>query len=226
MNIGDAEVPGLDQALLPLAFFNEGEFERFQLAIASPRRFLLNKNAIKQMAADLGRDEETVGYLLSALGLLQNRFQQSSGEKEFVRAKQTLVEIIDSQADLFDGADVASRLAKRLDILLEYSPEFSRYVKAARISRGFLANATGFSTFVDLRANFSDTDAISDPGELDGFSIVIQCRLRTVDAEGKDQSVTFQVNEEVIDEMIEALMRATSKVAVIKAEATKISEVL
>jgi hypothetical protein len=78
------------------------------------------------------------------------------------------------------------------------------------LQSGFIPNAIGFSSFVDLRPDFGDGEEISG---INGYLPIIQLRITTDSANPQEKQVVLQVNEEALKELHKALKRAESKIA-------------
>ncbi|MER9842379.1 hypothetical protein NKJ59_14160 [Mesorhizobium australicum] len=221
-NVFESSQP-LEVALSPLASFNDQRFDRFQQATSSDRRFLLARNAIRSLSNDLGMDEQSLTLLLSALSFLQENLQELNSTHEFENSKRGLLDFLSTRTKLIDEETI-EKIKDRLATILVYSERFPFYLKNNKISRGFLPNLVSISTFVDMRANFLDSSDDYSLGEIGGFVPVIQCRIK-LDSDTDSTEMVFQMSEDSIDDMINALSRAKKKSSALRDTVSKISTV-
>jgi hypothetical protein len=104
-----------------------------------------------------------------------------------------------------------------------FSPEIhQRARKLQRLQSGFIPNAIGFSTLVDLRPDFGEGPDLV----LNGYLPVIQFRVTTDSNNPPDKRLVFQVNENALGEMRKALERAEQKLATLKRQSILASQIV
>jgi len=198
----------LEEVLGYLARLDSRQFEALRDDVVGSQAFNAEKDRCERLSEKLGLNKEPVAYLLSALSFLYGQVQGAVRDGlQFETATQALTDSL--TLDAF-SEDERQRLISRLPLLLAENPNVERAAKLRRLKRGFLSNAVGFSTFVDLRPNFSDDLSV------EALIPIVQFRI-TTDAEAdNDRFVVFQIGEDGLAELDSAVQRAKKKLAAIK----------
>jgi len=202
----------IGDALSPLISLSEQEFTDLLQAVSGPRSFSLSKDEVERLQRQLGFAGSTLSYLLAVLSFIYNQVDSVVEDgKPYDEAIEALIQEISGKQP-WAGAGPAA--AERLKLMLRSSDARRRLRKTQRLRSGFLPNAVGFSSFVDLRPDFGgDGDALS----LNGAVEIIQFRV-TTDAEGPPfDRMVFQLTEETLRELKKAVDRANDKLALLKA---------
>ena len=98
------------------------------------------------------------------------------------------------------------RLAQRLETLLSDKPQVELLKKTTRLEKGFLDNAVGFTSFVDLRPCFD-----ADHAEISGWIPMIQLRITTDSSLKSNKSIVLQLNRETLEALKDTLDDVESK---------------
>jgi len=150
-------------------------------------------------------------FLLAALSLLSSHVTQlvETG-MPYADAIGFMVDEIDKEAEWGTNKE---QVKERFTTLL--NPEIhQRFRKLQRLQSGFIPNAVGFSTLVDLRPDFGTSKEL----ELKGYLPIVQFRVTTDSPNPAEKRLVFQVSEEALGELKKALERAESKLAMLKAQ--------
>jgi hypothetical protein len=116
----------------------------------------------------------------------------------------SLIELF-SSIETLDAATVDS-VAPKMVLLLGQTAAADEVSKLVRLETGFLPHAIGFSSFVDLRPDFTD-----DRAEIRQFVTVIQFRITTQNANGEEATHTFQLTSEALHQLGEAVEDTQAK---------------
>jgi hypothetical protein len=199
----------MSQALRPIAGMTEAEFEALLAAISGARSFSLSKDQIAELTRQIPVSANNLPYMLGTLAFLYSQISQQIGEDDVGEATiAKLVEELDASS--FSGDDKEA-MSRRLKALLERRASHQIFAKTRRLQRGFIPNATGFSSFVDLRPNFND----GVPTEVVDFLPLIQFRIST-DADRNDQKrFVFQLSPDSLGELQKAIERAQAKLEIL-----------
>lgn len=200
----------IGEALSPLISLSQQEFSDLLEAVSGPRSFSLPKEQVERLQKHLGFAGSTLPYLLAVLSFIYNQVDSVVEDgKPYDEAVEALIQEISGKQPWADAGPAA---AERLKLMLRSSDVRRRLRKTQRLRSGFLPNGVGFSSFVDLRPDFGEGDALS----LNGAIEVIQFRV-TTDAEGPPfDRMVFQLTEETLRELKKAVDRATEKLALLK----------
>lgn len=194
----------LGAAIAPLATISQQEFERLLDATSTRRSFNVKPKIVKWLATEIPAFGTTLAFTLGALNFLYGRLSP-------YRDKSPLENIVSQLVDDFEvqcAPDLRQTLEQRLTKLLRKNESYDTAKKLQRLEKGFLPNAIGFRTFVDLRPDFGGEENV----QFSGFLKVIQFRVRT-DANGKKtKEFVFQINEDGLDDLQQAIDRARAKI--------------
>jgi hypothetical protein len=80
----------------------------------------------------------------------------------------------------------------------------------ARLEIGFLPNAVGFASFVDLRPHFS-----RDKERIEGFVPICQLRIETLAQDGQEDSLVFQISESGLLALENAIQQLRKKLNIV-----------
>jgi hypothetical protein len=100
----------------------------------------------------------------------------------------------------------------RLTELLARKKNHERHKKIQRLQVGFIPNAIGFSTFLDLRPDFNE----GKPETIQGFLPVMQLRISTDADNPAMRRLVMQLDEEGLAEMKKAIDRLIEKLDLLK----------
>ncbi|MGJ5195187.1 hypothetical protein [Bradyrhizobium sp. HKCCYLRH1030] len=194
----------LGAAIAPLAALSQQEFEKLREATSTRRLFNVKPKVAKELASEIPALGPTVTFTLGALNFLYGRLA-------LLREKSSLETIVAQIIDDFEvpcSPELRVTLEQRLIKLLRKNENYDAAQKLQRLEKGFLPNAIGFRTFVDLRPDFGGDENL----QFGGFLKVIQFRIRTdADAE-KTKEFVFQINEDGLDDLQQAIDRARAKI--------------
>jgi hypothetical protein len=178
----------------------DSEFRALVEAVSGPRSFSLSKEAIVDLRKRVPSVAPSLTYLLGVLAFLYSQVDRVVVLGETYEAAITkLIEEVKATDEPL--------LRERLSTVLSRTEAHKRFRKIRRLQSGFIPNAVGFSTFVDLRPDYGDSDVL----DLKGFVKVIQLRVST-DSENPDEKrFVVQLNKETLNELKKAVDRASEK---------------
>ena len=189
--------------------FSDPEFELFLSETLTLAAFDSSPERCETVAKKIDKDPGLLGYIFGALDFLYREVRRKAKDE------LTLTRLIDEllsalEIESSDKTDV-KKLKERLVRLLSYNQSAERRDKVGRLARGFLPNAIGFSSFVDLRPNL-------DAGrtKVDEFIPLVQFRIRTESDDDEEESWVFQLDERALDKLSEAIEDVRNKLRVIK----------
>jgi hypothetical protein len=190
----------LGEAIVPLGQMPDTEFHALVKALSSPRSFSLSKGTIEDLRKQTPSVAPSLTYLLGVLSFLYSQVDR------VVEMGESYDSVITKLVEEVKAND-HPLLKDRLSIILNRTEARKRFRKIRRLQSGFIPNATGFSTFVDLRPDFGDSDAL----DLKGFVKVIQLRVSTDSENPREQRFVVQLNKDSLHELKKAVDRATEK---------------
>lgn len=194
----------LGAAIAPLATISQHEFEMLLEATSTRRSFNVKPKVVKELANEIPAVGTTLAFTLGALNFLYGRLAP-------YRDKSPLEAIVVQLVDDFEvqcASELRQTLEQRLTKLLRKNESYDTAKKLQRLEKGFLPNAVGFRTFVDLRPDFGGEENV----QFGGFLKVIQFRIRTDANEKKTKEFVFQINEDGLDDLQQAIDRARAKI--------------
>jgi hypothetical protein len=198
----------LGEALRPLEELSEVEFSALTTAVAGPRSFSLSKDDLGTLRNQLGTHAANLTFLLAALAFLYSHVERlvESGMPYAEAIRATTDELAsDAQWGPKKG-EVQNRLA----LILKNKDVHQRFRKIQRLQAGFIPNAIGFSTFVDLRPDFGDGEELN----LKGYLPIVQFRVTTDSNSPETRRLVFQMSEDALAE--KTVERAEKKLALLK----------
>lgn len=199
----------LGEVLRPLESLSDKDFEVILNAVAGPRSFSLTKEEIEnlrnQTPPDAGRN---LTFFVSALSFVYSHVARLTESKmPYADAIKDIVDEIAKDAEWTDKDKVVGRLEKLLN------PKIHEPLhKAQRLQTGFLPNAVGFSTMVDLRPDFG----IGSELQLSAYVPVIQFRINTDSIVPAERRIVFQITESNLAELKKAIDRAEEKIRMLR----------
>jgi hypothetical protein len=203
-----------DEALALLLALRDDEFSELSQVISAPQSFSVSSAKLKELQTKIPSVSDYLPVLLGALTFVYNR---TAKLREAGRSVEDIVAQLVGELELKgvtpDQKDV---LQKRLQVVLKQNPAYARFRKVQRLQDGFLPNAIGFRSMVDLRPDFGEGDALSYQGLLK----VIQFRVRTDSDNPELKEFVFQLSEEALEELGKAITRAREKLAALRHEAS------
>jgi hypothetical protein len=198
----------LKEVLEKLGSFSDQEFEQFFSETLTLAAFDNSQERCEIVARKIGKDPGLFGYIFGALDFLYREVRRKAKDEKTLRL--LVDELVNSfELGTGDKTDV-KRLTERLVKLLSYNQNAERRDKIGRLKRGFLPNAVGFSSFVDLRPSVG-----TDRTKIDEFVPLVQFRI-TTESEDEEESWVFQLDERALDKLREAIDDVQKKLEVIK----------
>jgi hypothetical protein len=198
--------PGVsfEDAVIEIAALPEQVFEGFKAAIRSPRAFDDEADRVSQLARELNISTNDVFMLLQATSILYERVQALPDDASKSIAIGDFIDEFDEDVEL----DVKTKLASRIIELTSANDNVELNKKIKRLRAGFLDTAYSFSTFVDLRPDFTaNRDAVR------GFVPMIQIKISTNADNPNNQSLLFQVDEAGLLKLKEEIEAAETKLS-------------
>jgi hypothetical protein len=200
----------LGEALQPLSELSDSEFNEFISAVSGPRSYSLPKEDLDVLRKRIPSEAANLTYILGALSFLYAHVSRSvDAGIPFDEAIRATTDALEKQAEWGSKKDaVRERLAR----LLRQTEAHQRFRKIQRLQSGFIPNALGFSSFVDLRPDFGDGDELT----LRGYVPIVQFRISTDSASLDAKRFVFQMNEEALSDLKKAIKRAEDKLSILK----------
>jgi hypothetical protein len=211
----------IGEAVVPIVRMTDDEFKILLEAISGPKSFSLSKERLEDLQKKIPSSGPALTYLLSILAFLYSQIDRvvDLGE-QFPSAISKLVEELNTTAK---WGDQHSKAIARFSAVLERKETHKRFRKVQRLQSGFIPNAVGFSSFVDLRPDFGEGDAPS----LQGYLRMIQMRISTDADMPEHRRFVFQLTEDGLSELKKTVERLELKLAELKKDdciATRIIE--
>jgi hypothetical protein len=199
----------LKEVLEELGSFSDPEFELFLSETLTPAAFDSSSARCEAFAKKIGRDAGLLGYIFGALDFLYREVRLKA--KDEVTLRRLVDELLSSfEIETGDKAGL-QKLSDRLVKVLSYNQSAERRDKIGRLKRGFLPNATGFSSFVDLRPSVN-----AGRTKVDEFVPLVQFRISTESESDDEESLVFQMDERALEKLGEAIRDAQKKLDAIK----------
>ena len=121
------------------------EFDVLAEETCTSAAFDSSKERCDSLSKKIGRDPALLSYILDILDFLYKEIRRKSNDASTIRI---LLEELTASLGLSDDAQ---KITNRLNKLLSHNENVERREKIGRLKRGFISNAVGFSSFVDLR---------------------------------------------------------------------------
>ena len=209
VNIARMSPPdSIGAALLPIASLSETEFHILNDEISGRRSFALPPKKVKDLVRDVPTIGANITFTLGALSFLYNRLETYRDAVPIAEVVNQIIAEIDNISD-----EQRQTLQQRLGVLLTENESYEDFKRTESLERGFLPNAVSFKSLVDLRPDFG---GVEDDLEFNGFLKTVQFRIRTDSDLPNIREFVFQLSEEALDEMQQALGRARAKLEAIE----------
>jgi hypothetical protein len=183
-------------------------------AVSGPRSFSLSKEELDELRKRIPSQAAHLTFLLAALSFLYLRVVRAVElGVPFLEAICAATNELDKEVHWDSKKDEVQR---RLELLLKNTDIHQRFREIKRLQSGFLPNAVGVSTFVDLRPDFGPGDKLS----IIGYLPIVQVRISTDSGDPSEKSLVFQMNEDALVEFRKAIERAEAKLATLKQQST------
>jgi hypothetical protein len=206
----------LKETLEGLGSLTDPEFEQFFAETQTLAAFDSTSERSEALAKKIDKDPGFIRYLLSALDFLYREVSRRTKDEQTLRLM--LAELLKS-LELTEH-QAHAKIADHLVKLLSPNQNAERRDKVGRLTKGFLPNARGFSSFVDLRPNL-DVERTS----IAEFIPLIQFRIRTEQEDEAEESWVFQMDERALDKLSEAVKDVQSKMEIIKRAAALLGKI-
>jgi hypothetical protein len=211
----------LGELLRPLGSLSDVEFAAILRAVSGPRSFSLKKDELENLRNRLPPEAaKNITFLISALSFVYAHVVRlTESQMAYRDAISGIVDELagDARWQDKDKVRVTDRFAALLDPKVHAGLQ-----KVQRLQSGFLPNAVGFSTLVDLRPDFGTGAEL----QLTGYVPVIQFRIRTDAESPAEQRIIFQVNESSLAELKKAVERAEMKLSMLRQQSAVASEIV
>jgi hypothetical protein len=209
----------LGTLLSTIEILSEDEFAHLLAATSGPRSFSLKKDEIERLRNQLPPEAgKNVTFLISALSFVYSHVVRlTESQMPYRDAISAVVDELAEDARWHDSDKVTNRLAALLDPKVHAS-----HRKIQRLQSGFLPNAVGFSTFVDLRPDFGTSEEL----ELTAYVPIVQVRISTDAERPAEHRIIFQMNESSLAELKKALERAEKKISLLRNKSGVASEIV
>jgi hypothetical protein len=200
----------LGEALRPLRDLSAAEFEALMAAIAGPRSFSLSKDELDRLRAQIPGQAPNLTFTLGALSFLYSHIIRvvESGIP-YAEAISRTTDALDREAE---WGEKKNEVRDKLTLILQNKETHQRFRKVQRLQSGFIPNALGFSTFVDLRPDFGEGEEVT----LRGYLPIVQFRVTTDASNPDEKRLVFQMTEDALTELKKAIVRAELKLAELK----------
>lgn len=202
----------IGEALVPILRLPSEQFNQFLVAVTGPKSFDLPKEDIADLVKKLPTLRATLPFALGALTFLYTNLVRAESEEPAPLDPSVVQEILEDISEKI--GDAKAEAAERLSALLSKRDAHEHYRKLRRLQSGFLPNATGFSSFVDLRPDYAEE---GDDLSISGYVPMIQFRIST-DAPGDARRMVFQMTETALAQLKEAIERAESKLKAVRTQ--------
>jgi len=204
----------LGEALRPLRDLSSTEFSALVVAISGPRSFSLSKDELETLRNQLPAQGPNLTFILGALSFLYSHIARIvEAGIPYGDAISASVDALDKDADWGEKKD---EVRDRLASILQNKESHQRFRKIQKLQSGFVPNAVGFSTFVDLRPDFGEGEEVA----LKGYIPVIQFRVMTDASNPDGKRLVFQMSEDALTELKKVVDRAEAKLAALREEPT------
>jgi hypothetical protein len=210
----------LSDVVESLESLSDSEFAEIRSAISGPHSFSLSKDEITALSKKVSVPATTLPYLLGALSFLYSHVAQlmDSG----MQFPEALSQTVENLAENEDWKEKREKIQQRLSSILIKQDAHQRFRKIQRLQSGFIPNATGFASFVDLRPDFGEGDNLT----FKGFVPIVQFRISTDAISPDGRRHVFQLGEQAFVELRKAVDRAEAKLKAIKEEASITSHII
>lgn len=199
----------LAQIVSWISELDDASFSALVGVLDRPEGFDLDENTLGEFSRQSGLSEEKVGILLSALSFLYDRIEKTNVDLR-VDSREIRALLVDlALAD----QESAESLTKRLPLVLARRESHAIYKKLRRLEAGFLPNAIGFSSFVDIRPVIN-----SERTKVDGYTLVIQLNIETDSTKDLESDYTIQLTPKSLEKLKTTLTDVQRKLDAVRAE--------
>jgi hypothetical protein len=198
-----------EEAVTEVASLSPEAYRNFKDAIFSELAFDDNPDRLAGLAKSLNITPEDAAMILQATAILYERVQALPAGAESSSAISRFVDEFDEELN----ADIKRNLVERLIELTARNDSAELNKKINRLQSGFLDTATNFSTFVDLRPDFTEKR-----DQVRGFIPMIQFKIVTNSDNPHFRELIFQVDEFGLERLRETLEDAQTKLTVLRGE--------
>jgi hypothetical protein len=204
----------LAEALTPLASLSDAEFSKLAAAVSGTRSFSLSRDQLDALKKEVPAAAAILAFTLGTLAFLSSQVDDvAEGDSPISDIVSQLVDDLDKEGK---WAQIKPVMKARLTELLAKKPNHRRFKKIQRLQTGFVPNATGFSSFLDLRPDFNE----GKPEQINGLLPVIQFRISTDADNPAMRRLVVQLDEESVAELKKAVDRIVEKMQVLKQNTT------
>jgi hypothetical protein len=200
------------EVLEELESFTDKEFEILLAETATPEVFENSQERCETIAKKLDRDPAIFTFMFATLDFLYTEVTRKA--KDEITLKLLIDELLKFSGFRKDEKSEVTTLSNRLLRLLSYNENAERRDKISRLKRGFLPNAVGFSSFVDLRPNIG-----SDRSRINEFVPLVQFRISTDSDDDEQRSLVFQLDERALGKLSEAVQDLQKKLDLLRRDA-------
>jgi hypothetical protein len=205
----------LGELIRPIVELSDSEFSALTSAVSGPRSFSLKKQEIERLRNLLPPPAaKNLTFLLTALSFLYAHIsRQTDAGMSYDDSISATVQEIEADSGWGEtNAKIGKIAIERFAIL--FRPQTHQHLqKIQRLQTGFLPNALGFASFVDLRPDFGDNP---DTVQLQGYIPLVQFRVTTDSSVAEQKTFVFQLNEESLADLKKAITRAEDKLKTLK----------
>jgi hypothetical protein len=202
--------PTIDAVLAKIGTLSDSAYAVLRQEIEGDSAFDVNSERCERLSPTLELAPDQVGLVFAAVEFLYDRMKDLP---KGTQPAETLRRVVDSFDELKLGADIREKLLNRLGELIAPNEKAELAQKIRRLRTGFLDNATAFSTFVDLRPDFT-------PGyeTVRALVPVIQLMVSTDAEDAARQHVVFQLDERGLTGLKTVVEYAERKLNTLKAK--------
>jgi hypothetical protein len=198
----------LDAVLLPLTHVSAEDINKIRELVSDDQSFELESAAFDEFSTLVRVDRSHARELLATL----DRLYFALNDNNFVALTSDDVRLALSELDHLPSIDDAfNAICNNLAALLAPISSINRGRHIARLELGFLQHAVSFSSFVDIRPRFS-----ADRQTIEELLPIIQFQI-TTDGHDKDTSFVFQIREDGLSALEEAVGFARRKLDTVRA---------
>ena len=201
------------EALGVLVRLDDRSFELIKNEILGPSAFDASDDRVSSIASQLGAATDEIYNLLSSLPSLYSLMRRLNAPDDEIEkiVEDFLSQVIDPEDLPENGFDT---LTKRLTELLKKNESADRFAKLLRLRDGFLSNAKSFTSFVDLRPEFTE-----DEMSVRQLIPIVQFRIATDATDPSSREYVFQLDEAALVKLKDAVERAEKKLTALSESA-------
>lgn len=201
----------LADVLLELANLDEDAYNSLLKDVRGEEAFSRSRPRCEALARSIGAEGPIDAfYLLTAINIVYSNVQDlmDDDDDEIIN----LVEIVMSGLGGMKGHDEQfETLRDRLVELVAPHPVVDDLRKLNRLKTDLIQNGVGFTSFVDLRPDFAE-----DRSHIKRLVPVVLFRVSTDSEEDSERSFVFQLTEEALGTLKEAVVDAETKLEAVR----------